>query len=135
MYFNQVARFSGQSSCTKFVRSFGGGQHTCPVGSFNEWDPLEEVIVGRVEGACVPPLTTEVQAAKPPNKYNFYKEYGGKHFPADAAQKASLEVENLCRILEREGVVVRRPEACNFKEDFKTPDFHSPVGLYNAMPR
>ena len=28
-----------------------------PVNSWNEWDPLEEVIVGRVEGAIVPPYT------------------------------------------------------------------------------
>ena len=26
----------------------------CPVNSFNEWDPLEEVIVGRLEGATIP---------------------------------------------------------------------------------
>ena len=29
----------------------------CPVNSWNEWDPLEEVIVGRVEGSMVPPYT------------------------------------------------------------------------------
>src|SRR5258705_3222884 len=26
----------------------------CPVNSHNEWDPLEEVIVGRLEGAVIP---------------------------------------------------------------------------------
>lgn len=31
------------------------------VNSHNEWDLLEEVIVGRVEGATVPPLTAEVK--------------------------------------------------------------------------
>ena len=31
------------------------------VWSCNEWDPLEEVIVGRVENAHVPPLTPEVK--------------------------------------------------------------------------
>uniref|UniRef100_A0A8C2C778 Glycine amidinotransferase n=1 Tax=Cyprinus carpio TaxID=7962 RepID=A0A8C2C778_CYPCA len=33
----------------------------CPVCAFNEWDPLEEVIVGRAENACVPPFTVEVK--------------------------------------------------------------------------
>ena len=28
-----------------------------PVMSWNEWDPLEEVIVGRPDNAVVPPLT------------------------------------------------------------------------------
>lgn len=31
---------------------------TCPVRSFNEWDPLEEVIVGSLEGAVMPPATS-----------------------------------------------------------------------------
>jgi glycine amidinotransferase len=26
-----------------------------PVNSHNEWDPLEEVLVGRLEGATIPP--------------------------------------------------------------------------------
>ncbi|XP_016311749.1 glycine amidinotransferase, mitochondrial-like [Sinocyclocheilus anshuiensis] len=34
----------------------------CPVCAHNEWDPLEEVIVGRAENACVPPFTVEVKA-------------------------------------------------------------------------
>uniref|UniRef100_A0A671K0U8 Glycine amidinotransferase n=1 Tax=Sinocyclocheilus anshuiensis TaxID=1608454 RepID=A0A671K0U8_9TELE len=33
----------------------------CPVCAHNEWDPLEEVIVGRAENACVPPFTVEVK--------------------------------------------------------------------------
>ncbi len=32
-----------------------------PVWAWNEWDPLEEVIVGRVEGAAVPALNPEVK--------------------------------------------------------------------------
>lgn len=36
-------------------------QQECPVSSYNEWDPLEEVIVGRAENARVPPFTVEVK--------------------------------------------------------------------------
>lgn len=35
----------------------------CPVCSYNEWDPLEEVIVGRAENAQVPPFTVEVKVS------------------------------------------------------------------------
>lgn len=38
-----------------------------PVCAYNEWDPLEEVIVGRAENACVPPFTVEVKV----NRANF----------------------------------------------------------------
>ena len=27
---------------------------TCPVSSYNEWDPLEEIILGRLDGAVIP---------------------------------------------------------------------------------
>lgn len=37
------------------------GDQKSPVSSHNEWDPLEEVIVGRVEGATIPNLTHEVK--------------------------------------------------------------------------
>lgn len=33
----------------------------CPVCAYNEWDLLEEVIVGRAENARVPPFTVEVK--------------------------------------------------------------------------
>ena len=33
----------------------------CPVCAYNEWDPLEEVIVGRAENARVPPFSVEVK--------------------------------------------------------------------------
>ena len=35
-----------------------------PVWAWNEWDPLEEVIVGRVEGATVPEFTVEVKVGR-----------------------------------------------------------------------
>ena len=40
------------------------GFHTvsnCPVNSYNEWDPLEEIIVGRAEGQRVPFLYPELK--------------------------------------------------------------------------
>ena len=36
-------------------------QSECPVNSYNEWDPLEEVIVGIAEGARVPRLGLDIK--------------------------------------------------------------------------
>ena len=33
-------------------------RRTSPVMAWNEWDPLEEVIVGRLEGATIPSTTS-----------------------------------------------------------------------------
>ena len=38
----------------------------CPVCSYTEWDPLEEVIVGRAEGARVPHLRPEIMVSSRP---------------------------------------------------------------------
>lgn len=37
------------------------GCSSSPVCSHNEWDPLQEVIVGRLDGATVPQLLTELK--------------------------------------------------------------------------
>ena len=46
-------------------------------------------------------------------------------------------MDNLAKILESEGVIVRRPEILegDFSQPYNTPDFKSKGGLYAAMPR
>lgn len=51
-----------------------------PVWAWNEWDPLEEVIVGRAENAICPPLTHEVKANTYQYWWDYYTENGGKPF-------------------------------------------------------
>lgn len=52
-------------------------------------------------------------------------------------QTAALELDNFSRILEMEGVTVRRPEVRpgDFNRPVSTPDFESKSQLYAAMPR
>ncbi len=75
---------------------------------------LQEVIVGRVEGACVPKFTTEVKANTYEKHWPFYEANGGKPFPAEHMRKAVAEIEEFCRVLEGEGVQVQRPEPIDF---------------------
>ena len=39
-------------------------QSECPVSSYNEWDPLEEVIVGRAGGHRIPSLHSQIQVRR-----------------------------------------------------------------------
>ena len=87
-----------------------------PVSSYNEWDPLEEVIVGRAENACVPRFTIEVKANTYEKHWDFYMENGGKPFPEEHIKKAAEEIEEFCNILTHEGVIVRRPDILDFKK-------------------
>lgn len=105
-----------------------------PVWSWNEWDPLEEVIVGRVDGAIVPAFTSEVKANTPEYNWDFFKTWGGHPFPAEHTKKAYAEIEEFCNILRHEGVEVRRPDIIDHSVEFNTPDFQS-KGMYAAMPR
>ncbi|XP_062505353.1 glycine amidinotransferase, mitochondrial-like [Corticium candelabrum] len=103
----------------------------CPVNSHNEWDHLEEVIVGRAEGTYIPPYSLEVEAICD-DELSFYEKHAGQPFPRGA--EAESEVEEFCRVLEHEGVTVRRPDVQDQSFVYSTPDFSS-SGMHSAMPR
>lgn len=107
---------------------------TKTVWSCNEWDPLEEVIVGSVDGAIVPMWDATLQATTPAHAAWFFKEYGGKPFPAEMIEKASAELDNLVKVLEARGITVQRPDKFDFSKEYETPWWKS-RGLYSAMPR
>lgn len=105
------------------------------VNSYNEWDPLEEVIVGVIEGATVPAYDAAVKATVPPNQQAFFQKFEGRPFPEDLVKKAAQELEVFASILREEGVIVKRPEAIEHTRTYSTPDWFSSGGLYQAMPR
>lgn len=105
------------------------------VNSYDEWSLLEEVIVGRADHACVPEWHPTLEATMPSKHWNFFKENGGKPFQRELLLAAAHELDELARVLEGEGVVVRRPDAVDWTTPFQTPDFGTTRGLYCAMPR
>lgn len=104
------------------------------INSFNDWDPLEEVIVGVVNGATVPPLEPVLKACTYPKNWWFFEKNAGKLFPKELIEPAAKELEDFCHILQAEGVIVKRPEILDFTKIITTPDFQT-TGLYAAMPR
>ncbi len=110
-------------------------KHSPAVQAFNEWDPLEEVVVGVVEGATIPEWHIALEATMPEHAWGFFKEHGGKPFPAEMIEKAAKDLDALVNILKREGVTVQRPDRVNFAKPFNTLDWKSAGGLYAAMPR
>ncbi|MEO8180789.1 MAG: amidinotransferase [Deltaproteobacteria bacterium] len=106
----------------------------CVVNSHNDWDPLEEIIVGRVEGATVPTFDAVVKANTYKKNWWFFQEHGGRPFPHDLVERAAAELNGFCSMLEAEGITVRRPDVVDFSKVNATPHFES-TGLYAAMPR
>lgn len=106
-----------------------------PVEAYNEWDPLEEVIVGRVEGSTVPPYDVALASCLPSQWRDFFRTNAGKPFPPERIAAAQAELEELVHILEAEGVTVRRPDLIDFSRPYSTPHWTCQSGFYAAMPR
>lgn len=107
----------------------------CPVAIDNEWDALEEVIVGTIETGMFPAWHIGVEAVVPKKSRATFIRQQGRRFPDDLIDKARREVDGLAEFLARSGVTVRRPSFKNLDTPFATPFFSSRGGLYAAMPR
>lgn len=66
---------------------------SCIVNSHTEWDPLEEVIVGRVDGATIPEWHVSGKAVWPSKHWDMYKNKAGQPFPPELMQGGEREIE------------------------------------------
>jgi glycine amidinotransferase len=109
------------------------------VNSYNEWDPLEEVIVGVLDGEAVTPWELGFEAMIPEENLELIRTYhstnGGRAFTKEQLAPAQKEISNFIHVLEAEGVRVRRPEPIRQDVPFSTPDFTSSGGYGQYNPR
>lgn len=107
------------------------------VNSFNEWDPLEEVIVGTLAGVANYAHETPLYARVKPEWYDRDREARNAKVgtPRVAADAAVREVENFVHVLEQEGVTVRRPDPIDRSTLMATPDWSVPAGWGQTVPR
>ena len=96
-----------------------------PVCSYNEWDPLEEVVVGRLEGAMIPSKHLTVSFNIPRRLTGIYKLVAGRPYPKFVVRPAQRELDEFMHILEAEGITVRRPAVTDFSATYKTPHWQS----------
>lgn len=66
----------------------------CIVNSHTEWDPLEEVIVGRVDDATIPEWHVSGKAVWPAKHWAMYKEHAGESFPRELVKKGERNDSN-----------------------------------------
>ncbi|MGK7874288.1 MAG: amidinotransferase [Xenococcaceae cyanobacterium] len=108
--------------------------NSCPVNSYNEWDPLEEVIVGRLESATIPTKHVIVTFNVPAAFAQLLRIVSGRRYPKILTKPAQKELNEFIHILESEGVKVRRPDIMDFSVQYKTPHWKS-RGFCVACPR
>lgn len=90
------------------------------VNSWNEWDPLKRVIVGRADGGMVSPAEPAIQRSWPEYGY-LLGTYG--RYPQEMIDCANEQLDNFARILEKHGVIVDRPTPIDFSQAVSTPDW------------
>jgi glycine amidinotransferase len=109
-----------------------------PVSSFNEWDPLEEVIVGRIEGAAFPAWRTINEHTVPDGDWDRIEAAVGAvgaPYPATLVAEAQRCLDGFIHRLESEGVTVRRPDVTDHARPFATPEWSVSTGFCTANPR
>jgi glycine amidinotransferase len=103
------------------------------VSSFNEWDPLEEVIVGTARGASKlafePALAAYYSINAPERNFG-----GAPYDPADV-DRAERQLDVFAARLDKEGVTVRRPDPLDYMNGYGTPDWQVPNGHAQTCPR
>ena len=100
------------------------------VNSWNEWDPLKHVIVGRADG-------TMVQAPEPAIERD-WPEHGfplGIYGPLPKAmeEKANEQLDDFANLLESRGIRVDRPTPLDFSQTVQTPDWKQET-MFGCMP-
>ncbi|MER5215674.1 amidinotransferase [Streptomyces sp. NPDC002838] len=105
-----------------------------PVSSHNEWDPLEEIIVGRLDGATIPSDHPVVTCNIPPWAARGQGLAAGFRYPRRLIDPARHELDEFIALLRSLGVTVRRPDPVDHRRRFGTPDWSS-RGFCNTCPR
>jgi glycine amidinotransferase len=132
MFHGDALMFTAASG--KPADSPAGPDSAGPVSSYNEWDPLEEVIVGIVDDASFPGWHLSLPPVLPRDQVATFRRNAGAPFPAELVAGAARELDEFVRILEGEGIVVRRPEPIPQRRAYRTLNWAS-TGMYAAMPR
>ena len=102
------------------------------VWSCNEWDPLEEVIVGNPLAARFPYADPSTRLAEYPDRA--IEEIPQGPFPQWIIDETEEDLEAFVKVLQQAGAKVRRPTTWPHEAEFSTIHWKS-QGYYNYCPR
>ena len=102
------------------------------VNSWNDWDPLKRVIVGRADNSVIPP-EEPATSEKVPVDSAMRGMWGPR--PLETVEKANAQLDNLVDVLEKHGVQVDRPTPLQWNQAIGTPDFRNDSMMTCMPPR
>ena len=100
------------------------------VNSWNDFDSLRHVIVGRADFTCIPP-TEPATEAKIPEDSDMRGLWGPR--PLHTVEVANRQLDTLTQGLEAKGVRVDRPTPIQWNQAVTTPDFMTGT-MFGCMP-
>lgn len=103
------------------------------VWSTNDWDPLEEIVLGTAQGLGLPPADTSLRHFFEPPA-NADDERVTPAALRQVVEETEEDFADLAKLLTAAGVTVRRPEAPEAGREYATPAWAS-VGMHALMPR
>jgi glycine amidinotransferase len=103
------------------------------VNSWNEWDPLREVIVGSARGAA--DMGFEPALAAYFAKDDPARSFRGQPVHSAVIDDAERQLDHFAELLQRRGITVRRPDPTEQSVPVKTPDWEVACGHAIACPR
>ena len=102
------------------------------VWSCNEWDQLEEVIIGNPLNARFPTADLSAQLAEFPDRP--VAEIPRGPFPQQIIEETQQDLDGFVKILEGLGIAVKRPQTWRHDAKFSTINWEA-QGYYNYCPR
>ena len=100
------------------------------VNSWNDFDPLKHIIIGRADHCCIPGWEPAIEAKIERNS-DMWGRWGPR--PLETVEKANEELDYFTNVLESRGVRVDRPTPIQWNQSAHTPDFSTPT-LFGCMP-
>jgi len=105
-----------------------------PVQSYNDWDPLEEIIVGIADHAMLPTINKSTHSfCYAGESAESIKNLQGPHGQR-VIDEANEDLNGLADTLKGLGITVHRPKPLDHSVEFSTPEWKT-TGWYTYCPR
>ena len=100
------------------------------VNSWNDFDPLKHIIVGRANHTCIPDWEPALEA-KIERTSDMWGQWGPRSL--ETVERANAELDYFVNVLESLGIRVDRPTPIQWNQPANTPDFSTST-LFGCMP-
>ncbi|RTZ99004.1 MAG: serine/threonine protein kinase [Deltaproteobacteria bacterium] len=107
-----------------------GKSNPTVVNSWNEWDPLKHIIIGKADHSCIAWPEPALDAKVPED--SAMKGMNGPR-PLETVEKANSQLDHFVDILEKRGIRVDRPTPIQWNRAIGTPDWQA-NSMFGCMP-